>query len=223
MAARVWKPGCPEWEEDIENSRARKQRKHVFNKVVTEDCRNLPSAQMARLWYQELFDNLVPHSDYLGKFRDVEKTSRCLNGYDVRVDDAVAVPHESVLEEVDTFFEAFRSNVKALDQIWRLRGGAYAVEDIDQVVGLAAWAHGEWVRIHPFANGNGRTARLWANYVFCRYDFGPVVILRPRPGQPYGVFSRISMKSANHEPIRGLFCVLLARSYPESADIMPPF
>jgi hypothetical protein len=27
---------------------------------------------------------------------------------------------------------------------------------------LAAILHGEWVRIHPFANGNGRTARLWA-------------------------------------------------------------
>jgi hypothetical protein len=46
-------------------------------------------------------------------------------------------------------------------------------------------AHAEWVRIHPFANGNGRTARLWANAVAMRHGLPPFVRLRPRPDDGY--------------------------------------
>ena len=54
------------------------------------------------------------------------------------------------------------------------------------VLDLCAWAHAEWIRIHPFANGNGRTARLWANFLAMRYGFPPFVHLRPRPDDGYG-------------------------------------
>jgi fido (protein-threonine AMPylation protein) len=37
------------------------------------------------------------------------------------------------------------------------------------VIDLSAWVHAEWVRMHPFANGNGRTARMWANAILMRY------------------------------------------------------
>ena len=53
------------------------------------------------------------------------------------------------------------------------------------VIDVAAWAHSEWVRIHPFPNGNGRTARAWVNWIFTRYGVPPVVPLRPRPGDGY--------------------------------------
>ncbi|MFP5232432.1 MAG: Fic family protein [Acidobacteriota bacterium] len=45
--------------------------------------------------------------------------------------------------------------------------------------------HAEWIRIHPFANGNGRTARLWANLVAMRYGLPPSIRLRPRPNLGY--------------------------------------
>ena len=41
-------------------------------------------------------------------------------------------------------------------------------------------------RIHPFANGNGRTARLWANSLAMRYGLPPFIGLRPRPNAGYG-------------------------------------
>ncbi len=50
------------------------------------------------------------------------------------------------------------------------------------IVRLCAYAHGEWVRIHPFANGNGRTARVWANWLAVRYGLPPFVRVKPRPG-----------------------------------------
>src|SRR5439155_19893191 len=61
--------------------------------------------------------------------------------------------------------------------------------DTDQlaaIIDLSAWVHAEWVRIHPFANGNGRTARLWANSIAMRYGVPPFVRLRPRPDAGYG-------------------------------------
>ncbi|MCM1577840.1 MAG: Fic family protein [Ruminococcus sp.] len=47
----------------------------------------------------------------------------------------------------------------------------------------AAWIHGELVRIHPFVDGNGRTARLIMNCSLMTDGFLPINItadLRPR-------------------------------------------
>lgn len=41
---------------------------------------------------------------------------------------------------------------------------------------LAAWIHAEFVRIHPFSDGNGRTARLIMNYSLMGNGFLPVNI-----------------------------------------------
>ena len=41
---------------------------------------------------------------------------------------------------------------------------------------LAAWIHAEFVRIHPFVDGNGRTARLIMNYTLMSSGFLPVNI-----------------------------------------------
>lgn len=41
---------------------------------------------------------------------------------------------------------------------------------------LAAWTHAEFVRIHPFIDGNGRTARLIMNYQLMKNGFLPINI-----------------------------------------------
>lgn len=58
---------------------------------------------------------------------------------------------------------------------------------------LSAWAHAEWLRMHPFANGNGRTTRIWANAILMRYGLPPAVRLRPRPGGGYGLAGAAAM------------------------------
>ena len=42
---------------------------------------------------------------------------------------------------------------------------------------LAAYAHHELVRIHPFVDGNGRTARLLMNMILMRKGYPPIVII----------------------------------------------
>ena len=43
---------------------------------------------------------------------------------------------------------------------------------------LSAWTHAEFVRIHPFADGNGRTSRLLMNYQLMSKGFAPISIAK---------------------------------------------
>jgi Fic family protein len=54
-------------------------------------------------------------------------------------------------------------------------------------VELAALAHHRLTEIHPFIDGNGRTARLVMNLILFRHGFPPAVILRVNRKQYYQV------------------------------------
>lgn len=41
---------------------------------------------------------------------------------------------------------------------------------------LASWTHAEFVKIHPFVDGNGRTSRLIMNYQLMKHGFLPISV-----------------------------------------------
>lgn len=45
---------------------------------------------------------------------------------------------------------------------------------------LAAWTHAEFVRIHPFPDGNGRTSRLIMNYQLMAHGFPAISIAKEK-------------------------------------------
>ena len=55
---------------------------------------------------------------------------------------------------------------------------------------LAAQAHYRLVAIHPFVDGNGRTARLVMNLLLMRRGYPPTVILRANRRQYYSVLAK---------------------------------
>lgn len=67
-----------------------------------------------------------------------------------------------------------------------LNGAARAWHPVER----AACAHHRLVAIHPFVDGNGRTARLVMNLVLMRTGYPPTVILRANRGQYYRVLAR---------------------------------
>ncbi len=52
-----------------------------------------------------------------------------------------------------------------------------------ELVALLAYAHHRFVAIHPFTNGNGRTARLLTNFLAFRHGYQEVALYRRAAGQ----------------------------------------
>jgi len=58
---------------------------------------------------------------------------------------------------------------------------------------LAAWTHAEFVRIHPFIDGNGRTSRLIMNYQLMINGFLPVSIAKEKRLEYYNVLEEYAV------------------------------
>lgn len=58
---------------------------------------------------------------------------------------------------------------------------------------LAAWTHAEFVRIHPYIDGNGRTSRLIMNYQLMQEGFLPVSIAKEQRLDYYNALEAYSV------------------------------
>jgi len=187
--------------------RSRTQINKVLDRIFKQDSKNYPTAAMVLSWHAEMMAGLMDDPDYEGNFRDEDQVPDALNGANVKVGDNWGADFQLVLGLVEKHFEDFDFKVKRLDGLWPRYEKLGELETaIDEMIKLAAWAHGEWVWIHPFACGNGRTARLWVVYVFNRYGL-PAIQIRPRPDAPYGEAGRRSMEKQDH----GLMEIVLYR------------
>jgi len=144
--------------------------------------RVLPTVDLARGWHREIFAGVgLPVSYYAGEVRDDDPRYPELIGYEVRVGLHPGVAAREVPAELSRFEDRLRRAVEILDREVPVGTRPGEPGTLGSVVTLCAHAHGEWARIHPFANGNGRTARLWANWCALRYGLPLFVRLRPRP------------------------------------------
>jgi len=118
--------------------------------------------------------------EYVGRFRGEEGLERI----GVRIGDHYGVRFDLVAAELGQFEQTLQRAVAALDSQIE-PNQELTTDQLAAVIDVCAWVHCEWVRIHPFANGNGRIARLWANSIAMRYGLPSFVRLRPRPDRPY--------------------------------------
>jgi hypothetical protein len=141
------------------------------------------------------------------RFVDAFRGERGLERVQERVGSNFGVDSAEVAEELTRFEAKLQTSVAELDALLPI-GQEPDVDQLAAIIDLCAWVHAEWVRIHPFANGNGRTARLWANSIAIRYRVPPFVRLRPRPGAGYGEAGAKAMKG-DWEPTAIVFRRLL--------------
>jgi hypothetical protein len=170
-----------DWDED--SARLRKNLTQVLRGVRDSAARRvIPTVEATRKWQAGTLAGLeVPSARYLGRFRGEPG----LKDLRVWVGAKQGVAPTRVAGELADFEERLQRVVAALDARYPA-GTELDVDGLAAVIDLSAWAHSEWVRIHPFANANGRTARIWANFLFMRYGLPPVARLRPRPDGGYG-------------------------------------
>lgn len=120
-----------------------------------------------------------------GKFRDSE----------VRITGSEWTPPaaKEVPKLVDAMLEAFRA-----------KKGMHPVES-------ASWLHNRAVQIHPFTDGNGRTARLVMNWVLMKRGFPPVVIDTRNKERYYSMIEKAD--AGNHRPFAEFLAAQMLEQY----------
>ena len=164
--------------------------------------RELPIEATVLAWHSEIYLGCqVPVATYIGHFRGDTSVPE-LVGYEVGVGDLqhdgfpskVGVWSVNVRNEVNSLFGAIRAAVAELDRLLPVGRRPGTVAELNAIVQLTASVHGEWVRIHPFANGNGRIARVWAAWLAFRYQLPAWVSVKPRPDDSaYAAAAKASM------------------------------
>ncbi|WP_218825606.1 Fic family protein [Streptosporangium subroseum] len=132
-----------------------------------------------RAWYSKSLDGVrLADPEIVGKFRGEGVGEISVSRVQVGGREACQ-PHE-IASELSLFEKKLGEYIKQLDA--ELPSGEEPPADTDMaIIEACAFAHGEWVRIHPFPNSNGTTARLWANWVVIRYGLPAFVRVKPRP------------------------------------------
>ncbi|NLI89893.1 MAG: Fic family protein [Epulopiscium sp.] len=75
----------------------------------------------------------------------------------------------------------------------------------------ATLLHGEFVKIHPFIDGNGRTARLLLNFELMRNGYTPIIIKNEDRAKYYEVLD-IAHTTTNYKPFIKLVSELVVES-----------
>ena len=155
------------------------------------------TSDAVRTWHATLFQGLVPVDYYAGNFRVVDAAMPCL-----AVDVEVADPAKPGTGIPGTTCHAVASSMVAWERkheavIGALVAALPRLSVRQQAVYLAtalAAAVGEFIRIHPFLNGNGRTSRLLWGMVLRRFNMAIQVQVGFRPRHPYGEVMHRCMK-----------------------------
>ncbi len=177
----------------------------------SSDRREKPTIAQAKRWHRDLYEGLPrPFDYYAGEVRDSDPRFPDLIGYEIDVGGIPGTPSALVPAALEQFEERAQAAVARLDEAIPLSAAPHALSaaQLHGVLTLCAFLHGEWVRVHPFANGNGRTARMWANWAALRYGLPPFVTIKPRPDQPYGAAAMASMRG-EHRVTLAVFAQML--------------
>ena len=199
-------------------------------KALTDALKNLaplraiPTLNDVLDWHSALYAGCsVPCDGYLGHLRG-DRSVPELVGYDVGVGPTqpdgyptkVGIWSQDVSTEVGALLRGIAAALIRLDAIVPVGSAPGGPLQLQAVVALCAAIHGEWLRIHPLANGNGRTARLWAAFIALRYGLPVFVTIKPRPNDAaYALAGSASMGRppdfrGDHQPATNLFANMLA-------------
>ena len=181
--------------------------------VESSDERDPPTVAMAQDWHRHLYDGVpLPVSYYAGEVRDSDQRFPELVGYEVSVGYLSGTPSAQVWPELTDFERRAQIGVSRIDAAIAVAAKPITPEQLGGVIAFCAMMHGEWIRIHPFANGNGRTARLWTNWTAVRYGLPPFVAIKPRPGDPAYRQAAAASMSGDHKVAVAAFAAMFRTS-----------
>ncbi len=189
----------PDWDED--SPRLRRNLRKLLTEIRDQAfARGEIGVADSQKWHRMMMEGLsTPDQRMVGIFRGSES----LSDIEVVVGSYPGVAAAKVAAETARFETRLRRLMQHLDTSISPEAELNS-DQLSAVIEACAWVHTEWVRIHPFANGNGRIARLWANAIAMRYNLPPFISLRPRPNFGYETASGEAMLG-NRKPTVAAF------------------
>jgi fido (protein-threonine AMPylation protein) len=193
----------PAWDDEVasEHADANLARLAVEISSASNESRSLPTANLARTWHREMLDGVeirdpdgveIRENAYRGGFRG--DAHPALIDYEVTVGGLSTTRACDVSSEIRQIMIELERRVSDLDDLDAQADPTILIPDfVEEVLDTAAWLHCEWVRAHPFVNGNGRTARMWVLWLSGRYGLPQLLPLRPRPDMGYNAASQLGV------------------------------
>ncbi len=129
-------------------------------------------------WHRRLFVGCqhMPPVQLIGNFRGTPLPR--ISSYAVRFGPFRGTPPGEVAAELDHLERRLDTDLTRLDGAMPTEAEVTKAR-LELLLPVAAYAYAEWIRIHPFADGNGRTSRLLVNWIMARY-WQPLIL----PGRP---------------------------------------
>lgn len=100
-----------------------------------------------------------------------------------------------------------------IDELRHRQGLLPTIPSVNQVAELLAYAHHRLVAIHPFTNGNGRTARLFTNLLSYNYGYQEVVLYQREVGEAR-TYYLAAIRQADEYDLRDLQGLISAQLRP---------
>jgi len=145
-------------------------------KLVLEDKLSIGGKQLREIY------EVVNHDKAFSYVKDCVSKGEALS--EAIIKNIHALLMENIIQggiyrSVDVYISGARHTPPTPNDAYRQIKDFYAdlsIKSNDNPIELAAWTHAEFVRIHPFIDGNGRTSRLIMNFQLMAHGFLPVSI-----------------------------------------------
>jgi len=202
---------CPTWEyEDFPDytSVIQSELKDILIGIRQVKVDTYTEAKNTREFHSKVFHKLTPDCCpyYAGHYRGED--FECLKGYRVSVRGDIRVGFDPAVVEVamEGISGRIGRAVENLDKIFSPDGQMPQKDKILRLVAVAACFFELFLKIHPYANGNGHSARYLVWVILGRYDLWlkdwPI---DPRPKDPPYTSLIWEYRNGNKSPLEKFF------------------
>ena len=157
------------WDEDLEELHKEEIQRQLLRLAIWIEGnaeQTLLDEELARSFHRQVFGSIFPRAAGVVRGERVPFTS-IFGPFE-------GSPHTECERD---FANLSRDVVTWQESLDKLMSGNDDVSD--SAISVAGFYHVRFIKIHPFANGNGRVVRMCVNHIAARYRLSPIEIDRP--------------------------------------------